>query len=91
MKITKYFIPIFLGLAVASCSDNEPQQSTAHKPGQDVEEPNKPEEPSSDPDDDVVSPTPSFNLTHKTKIYRKVFVFNPTKNRQKNELPQMNA
>ena len=66
MKITKYFIPIFLGLAVASCSDNEPQQSTAHKPGQDVEEPNKPEEPSSDPDDDVVSPTPSFNLTNKT-------------------------
>lgn len=68
MKIHKFLLPAFFALAFVACSDDEPQPGTAHKPGQgtEQEDPEEPEKPSTDPGDNVTSPTPTFSLTTKS-------------------------
>ena len=64
MKIQKLILPAFIAMAMTACSDKEPEEHTAHPPGQgnDTEEVEK---PSTNPDDDVVSPVADFSLSSK--------------------------
>lgn len=60
MKITKYLISGVAALSLCACGSDEPGESTkVPVNGVNQEEPSK---PSTDPDDNVVSPIPSFTL-----------------------------